>query len=111
MQAVGPALVWLLVALAVLATTRTLVGVVAARRNRRRARGFFVLGFLCGATATALVAHGGRGRQALGALTRHVVAARRAGVLRSADRAAGRVLTALGDPRQRCAGGARRRRV
>ncbi|MCZ8382730.1 hypothetical protein O6P37_28045 [Mycobacterium sp. CPCC 205372] len=111
MQAVGPALVWLLVALAVLATTRTLVGVMAARRNRRRARGFFVLGFLCGATATAMVARGGRGRQALGVATRHVVAARRAGVLRSADRVAGRVLTALGDPRQRCVAGARRRGV
>jgi hypothetical protein len=111
MQAVGPALVWLLVALAVLATTRTLVGVVNARRNRRRARGFFALGFLCGATATALLARGGRGRQALGAVTRYVVAARRAGVLRSADRVAARVLTALGDPRQRYVAGVRRRGV
>lgn len=111
MQAVGPALVWLLVALAVLATTRTLVGVLAARRNRRRTRGVFVVGFLCGATATALLARGGRCRQALGGVTRHVVAARRAGVRRSADRAAGRVLTALADPRRRSAGAGWRRRA
>ncbi|MGA5466158.1 hypothetical protein [Mycobacterium sp. NPDC050041] len=111
MQAVGPALGWLLVALAVLATARTLVAAVAARRNRRRTRGVFVVGFLCGAATTALLARSGLSRQVLGAVTRHVVTARRAGVLRSADRVAGRVLTALGDPRQRCAGAVRRRRA
>jgi hypothetical protein len=56
MQAAGLAyLVWLLAGLAVIAAAWTLRRSTVARRNKRRARGFFVLGFLCGVSTGVML--------------------------------------------------------
>ena len=44
----------LLVALAVLTATCGVLASVVVRRHKRRARGFFVVGFLCGFTAATV---------------------------------------------------------
>jgi len=67
MQAVGPTqLIMLLVAVAVVAAAAGFLASVVVRRNKRRTRGVFVLGFLCGVTAGALVRTRRRIRHALG---------------------------------------------
>ena len=56
MQAVGPTqLIALLVAVAIVAAASGFLGSVVVRRRKRRARGVFVLGFLCGMTAGPLL--------------------------------------------------------
>jgi hypothetical protein len=50
-------LVALILAVAAIAGTAGFVAAPVVRRNRRRARGFFVLGFLCGMTAAAVRRH------------------------------------------------------
>jgi hypothetical protein len=81
-QVVEPThVIWLLFALAVTAATFTCVGFVVARRNKRRARGLFVLGVFCGAMAGPILQR----------RSRHLRALR--GATRSADRFAARVLT------------------
>jgi hypothetical protein len=67
MQAVGPMqLIMLLVAVAVVAAAAGFLASVVVRRNKRRTRGVFVLGFLCGVTAGTLVRTRRRIRRALG---------------------------------------------
>jgi hypothetical protein len=67
MQAVGPTqLIVLLVAVAVVAAASGFLGSIVVRRRKRRARGVFVLGFLCGVTASALLRTRRRIRHALG---------------------------------------------
>lgn len=56
MQAVGPTqLILLLVAVAIIAAACGFLGSLIVQRKKRRARGYFVLGFLCGATATTIM--------------------------------------------------------
>lgn len=67
MQAVGPTqLIVLLVAVAIVAATSGFLGSVVVRRRKRRARGVFVLGFLCGVTAGTFLRTRRRIRHALG---------------------------------------------
>ncbi|MDT5118083.1 MAG: hypothetical protein QOE30_3822 [Mycobacterium sp.] len=67
MQAVGPTqLIVLLVAVAITAAACGFLGSVVVRRRKRRARGVFVLGFLCGVTAGALLRTRRHIRHALG---------------------------------------------
>jgi hypothetical protein len=67
MQAVGPTqLIVLLVAVAITAAASGFLGSVVVRRRKRRARGVFALGFLCGVTAGALLRTRRRIRHALG---------------------------------------------
>lgn len=66
MQAVGTTqLIVLLVGVAIIAATTGFLASVVVRRRRRRARGVFVLGFLCGVTAGAVVRTRRRIRRAL----------------------------------------------
>jgi hypothetical protein len=81
-QVVEPSqMMWLLFTLALTATTFTGLGFVVARRNRRRSRGVFVLGVLCGVLAGPILQRRSRHLRALRDATR------------SADRFAARVLT------------------
>jgi cytochrome c biogenesis factor len=67
MQAVGPTqLIVLLVAVAVVAAASGFLGSVMLRRRKRRARGVFLFGFLCGVAASALLLTRRRIRHALG---------------------------------------------
>jgi hypothetical protein len=73
MQAVGPTqLIGLLVVVAVVAAASGFLGSVVMRRRKRRARGVFVLGFLCGVTAGALLRTRRRVRYALGAVSQGI---------------------------------------
>ena len=67
MQAVGPTqLIVLLLAVAIVAAASGFLGSVVMRRRKRRARGVFVLGFLCGVTAGPLLRMRRQIRHALG---------------------------------------------
>jgi uncharacterized membrane protein YeaQ/YmgE (transglycosylase-associated protein family) len=100
MQAVGPTqLIILLVAVAVVGVAAGFLASVVVRRNKRRTRGghfaprvrsVFVLGFLCGVTAGALVRTRRRIRHVLG--TRVGVRPRRAETRSDAYRLAARAL-------------------
>ena len=71
MGSVGPThLVFLLLAVAIIAATCGFVASTVARRNKRRARGFFLLGFLCGFMASPILRRRRRGLNALGAVAR-----------------------------------------
>jgi hypothetical protein len=91
MQAVGPTqLILLLVAVAAIAAAAGFLGSVVMQRKKRRARGYFVLGFLCGVTATAILRVRRRSLHALGAVGRRVgvrPAETRGGAYRFAARA------------------------
>lgn len=83
MGSLGPThLVSLLLAVAIVSATCGFVGSAVSRRNKRRARGFFFLGFFCGFVAGPVlrisrrslnalraVVHGGPGHFAVDALT------------------------------------------
>jgi len=87
-------LIFLLVAVAIIATTCGFIASAVVRRNRRRARGFFLLGFLCGLTAGAILPGRRRGLNALGAVARCAdVDPRRAGIRRGTGRFVARALT------------------
>lgn len=73
MGSLGPTqLLCLLLAVAIIAATSGFIASVVMRRNKRRARGFFVLGFMSGLMAGAIVrrTHGGSWRFAVRALSR-----------------------------------------
>jgi hypothetical protein len=73
MGSLGPIqLLCLLLAVAVTPATSGFVASTMRRRNKRRARGFFVVGFLSGLMAGAIVrrTRGGSGRFAVRALSR-----------------------------------------
>jgi uncharacterized membrane protein YbhN (UPF0104 family) len=95
MQAVGAThLVVLLVAVAVIAGASGFFGSVVLRRRKRRARGVFVLGFVCGVTAGAILRARRRIHRALGAgRQRTGVPAWRRGTRTDAYRLAARALT------------------
>ena len=91
MQAVGTTqLIVLLLAVAVVAAASGFLGSVVVRRRKRRARGIFVLGFLCGVTAGAFLRTRRRIRHALGQGVR--VRPRRVDARSEAHRFAARVL-------------------
>jgi hypothetical protein len=55
MHAVGPVqLILLLVAVAIIAAAGGFLGSLIVQRKKRRARGYFLFGFLCGATVTTI---------------------------------------------------------
>jgi hypothetical protein len=73
MQAVGPMqLILLLVAVAMIAAACGFLGSLVVQRKKRRARGYFVLGFLCGVTASAILRVRRRSLHALGAVGQRV---------------------------------------
>jgi hypothetical protein len=91
MQAVGPThLILLLVAVAALSAAAGFLGSLVMQRKKRRARGYFVLGFLCGVTATAILRVRRRSLHVLGAIGQRVSirpAETRGGAYRFAARA------------------------
>jgi uncharacterized membrane protein YeaQ/YmgE (transglycosylase-associated protein family) len=63
-------LIALLVAVAIIAAIFGFIASAVARRNKRRARGFFLLGFFCGLMAGAILRGRRSGLNALGAVAR-----------------------------------------
>ena len=73
MGSLGPThLISLLLAVAIIAATCGFIASAVARRNKRRARGFFVLGFFCGLIAGPILRRRRRGLNALGAVARRI---------------------------------------
>jgi hypothetical protein len=71
MGSLGPThLISLLLAVAFIAAMCGFIASSVARRNKRRIRGFFLLGFVCGLMAGAVLRRRRRGLNALGAVTR-----------------------------------------
>jgi hypothetical protein len=87
-------LISLLLAVAIIAATCGFIASAVARRNQRRARRFFLLGFFCGLVAGAILRRRRRGLNALGAVARCAdVRPLRAGIRCGTDHFAARVLT------------------
>jgi hypothetical protein len=61
---------WLLCATAVVAATLTAGALALARRNRRRTRGIFVLGVVCGVMAGPMLLRRSSGLRAMRAVAR-----------------------------------------
>ena len=95
MGSLGPThLISLLLAVAIIAATCGFIASAVVRRNKRRARGFFLLGFFCGLMAGAILRGRRRGLNALGAVARCAdVRPLRAGIRRGTGRFAARALT------------------
>ena len=95
MGSLGPThLIALLLAVATMAAMGGYVASAVARRNRRRARGPFLLGFFCGLTASAMLRGRRHALNALGALAgRTDVRPLGAGIRRDTVRFAARALT------------------
>jgi uncharacterized membrane protein YeaQ/YmgE (transglycosylase-associated protein family) len=95
MGSLGPThLSLLLLAVAIIAATCGFIASAVARRTKRRARGFFVLGFFCGLIAGPILRRRRRGLNALGAVVRCTDARRlSAGKRYGTDRFAARALT------------------
>lgn len=73
MQAVGLThLILLLVAVAVIAGTSGFLAAVVMQGKRRRARQYFVVGFVCGVTTAAILRVRRRGLHAWGTVTRRL---------------------------------------
>jgi uncharacterized membrane protein YeaQ/YmgE (transglycosylase-associated protein family) len=71
MGSLGPThLISLLLAVAIIGATCGFIASAVARRNKRRARGFFVLGFFCGLIAGPILRRRSRGLNALRRLAR-----------------------------------------
>ena len=71
MGSIGPThLFSLMLAVAVIAAMCGFLASALAQRNKRRARGFFLLGFFCGFVAGPLLRRRRRGLNALGAVAR-----------------------------------------
>ncbi len=67
MGSLGPThLISLLLAVAIIAATCGFIASAVVRRNKRRARGFFLLGFFCGLMAGAILPGRRRGLHGLG---------------------------------------------
>jgi len=87
-------LISLLVAVAIIAATCGFIASAVVRRNKRRARGFFLLGFFCGLMAGAILRGRRRGLNALGAVARRAdVRSPITGIRRGTGRFAARALT------------------
>jgi uncharacterized membrane protein YeaQ/YmgE (transglycosylase-associated protein family) len=98
MGSLGPThLMSLLLAVAIIAATCGFIASAVARRNKRRARGFFVLGFFCGFIAGPILRRRRRGLNALGAVARCThIRLLSAGKGYGTDRFAARALTLAG---------------
>jgi uncharacterized membrane protein YeaQ/YmgE (transglycosylase-associated protein family) len=88
MGSLGPThMIALFVAVAVVAAICGYVASAVVRRNKRRARGFFFVGFVCGWMAGPILRGRRRGVNALATLVRYgVVRSRSAGIPRSTGR-------------------------
>ena len=87
-------LIFVLFAVAIIGAICGFIASAVARRNKRRARGFFLLGFFCGLMAGAIQRGRRRGLNALGAVARCAdVRPRRAGIRRGTGHFAARALT------------------
>src|SRR5271163_5324019 len=97
MGSLGPThLISLLLAVAIIAATCGFIASAVVRRNKRRARGFFLLGFFCGLMAGAILHGRRRGLNALGAVARCAdVRPLRAGIRRGTGRFAARARSLL----------------
>ena len=95
MGSLGPThLISLLLVVAIIAATGGLFASAVARRNQRRARGFFVLGFFCGFMLCAILRGRRRGLKALGTIGRWAhVSPPRVGLLCDTYRFAARMST------------------
>jgi hypothetical protein len=96
MGSLGPThLICLLLAVAIIAATCGFIAsAVAGRNKRRRARGFFLLGFFCGLLAGVILRGRRRGLNALAAVARYVdIRPRRTGIPRGTGRFAVHALT------------------
>jgi len=95
MGSLGPTrLTSLLLAVAIIAATCGFIASAVVRRNKRRARRLFLLGFFCGLMAGAILRGRRRGLNALGAVARCAdVRPLRAGIRRGTGRFAARPLT------------------
>jgi uncharacterized membrane protein YeaQ/YmgE (transglycosylase-associated protein family) len=84
MGSLGPThLISLLLAVAIIAATCGFIASAVARRNKRRTRGVFLLGFFCGWMAGSILRGRRRGLNALGAVARCAdVRPRRTGIRR-----------------------------
>jgi len=102
MQAAGPAyVVWLLVGVAVIAAAFTFRRSIVVRRNKRRARGFFVMGFIFGVTAGVMLKRRRRTIRGLGPVIRWVaVRRRRTGIRGGTSYFAARALAAAASYRE-----------
>ena len=65
-----------LLVVAMIAATYALIASVVARRNRRRSRAFFLLGYFCGFMSCAIVRRRRRGLEVLGVVARWARAGR-----------------------------------
>ena len=84
-------LISLLLAVAIIAATCGFIASAVVRRNKRRARRLFLLGFFCGLMAGAILRGRRRGLNALGAVARCAdVRPLRAGIRRGTGRFAAR---------------------
>ena len=83
-------LISLLLTVAIIAATCGFIASAIARRNDRRARGFFLLGFFCGLMAAAILHKRHRGLNALGVARCADVRPLRAGIRRGTGRFAAR---------------------
>lgn len=73
MQAVGPTqLILLLVAVAIIAAACGFLGSLIVQRKKRPVCGYFVVGFLCGVTATTIMRARRRSLRALGAVGQRI---------------------------------------
>jgi uncharacterized membrane protein YeaQ/YmgE (transglycosylase-associated protein family) len=95
MRSLGPTLlIALLLAVAIIAAICGFIASAVARRNKRRERGFFLLGFFCGLMAGAILPRRRPGLNALGAVARcAAIGQLRAGMRRGTGRFAARALT------------------
>jgi hypothetical protein len=87
-------LISLVVGLAAVAASGGFVASTVARRNKRRARGYFLVGFFCGLLAGGILHRRRRALNALGAIARLLdVCPRPAGIRRGTVRFAARTLS------------------
>jgi hypothetical protein len=95
MGSLGPThLISLLLVVAIIAATGGFIASAVVRRNKRRARGSFLLGFFCGLMAGVILRTRRRGLNALAAVARYAdVRPLRTGIRRGTGRFAVHALT------------------
>lgn len=95
-------LISVLLVVAIITATYGLIASIVARRNSRRSRGHFLLGFFCGFMSCAILRGRRRGLKALGTVARGAQVGRLGvGLLSGPRRFAARVLTVVAPDRPR----------